>query len=176
MIRAVRPSYLTKKMDFLPKGLFYQKNSGHYTLADTHTGEFIGRMKANATTYDPNNLYKKRVNDLIFHIFSFEITPEKQGKYWGTYLMNFAKGECYRQNCDGRMSLVAYNRDASPHLFYWKQGFKSKNKKTNEILKRLTEGDKTPYFLDATAMYLPKKQNLCNQTWKQCRKTFGFNK
>ena len=183
MIRAVQPSYLTKKINFLPKGLFYQNNINYYTLADARTGEFIGRMKASATTYDPNNLYKKKNNDLIFHIFSFEITQEKQDKHWGTYLMNFAKGESYRQNCEGRISLVAYNKDSSPHPFYWKQGFKSKNEETNEFLKRLTEGEKTPYFLDATAMYLPEKskiksakQSFWFKTWKQFKKIFGFHK
>lgn len=159
MIKTIKPYYLTKNPSPLPRGVFYKRGKCDYALADTRTGKLVGTMNAAATTFDPNFLYKKKEHEKIFHIFSLNILPEEQNKYWGKYFMNFAKKESYKQNCDGRISLVAYHHDVSPHLFYWKQGLRSNDNNVNRVLKKCIKEKKSPYFLDATAMYLPIKKS-----------------
>lgn len=183
MIKAIKPSYLTKKPLPLPRGLFYKYGKCDYALADSYSGNLVGTMSADATSFDPNFLYKKKDEDKIFHIYTLNILPQEQNKHWGQYFMNFAKQESFKQNCDGRISLVAYNPDAPPHLFYWKQGLRSKNNRMNRLLKKTAEGNIAPYFSDATAMYLPIKTEFkpikkipLKKTLHKVKKLLKFNR
>ena len=179
MLEPIKPRLLTRKPYPLPKGLVYKYMRNDYSLAETATGKLIGTMNAGATTFDPNYLYKKKEpEDKIFHIYSIKIKKGEQYKGWGKYFMDFAKSECYKEGCEGRMSLVAYNRDCSPHIFYWKQGFRSNDNKTNHIIEHCLKKHQEPFFLEATAMYLPidesPKKTKISKMLNKFRVLFSF--
>ena len=183
MIKTIKPSYLTEKTLPLPKGLFYKHNNCDYTLINVSSGKLVGTMCAEAITFDPNSLYKKKENEKIFHIYTLNILPNEQNKHWGEYFMNFAKKESFKQKCDGRLSLIAYNEKTSPHVFYWKQGLKSKDNNINRILKKCAEENSIPFFFNATAMYLPiKKEKKSIKTFHlknilyNAKKLLNFNR
>lgn len=174
MPKAIKPIFLTRKPYPIPKGLIYRHLQNNYSLAETKTGDLIGTMHAGATKFDPNGLYKKGDEDKIFHIYSLNIKPEKQNQGWGKYFINFAKAEGLKEGCEGRMSLVAYNEYISPHLFYWKQGFRSLDEKINKLMEFYIRKNRSFYF-DALAMYMPvneatKQDSFKNKILKRMRK------
>lgn len=149
----------TKPLNKIPKGLIYKSpNSKVYYLTNTKTGECVGQMCAFAKDCTKSSFYDVEPNGTTFHIYSFEIYEEHKRKGWGTYFANFAKNESFNQGCKGRTSLVAFNPDKSPHVFWWKQGFITKEPETNRLLKHYNEKHISPSYMFAKDMFLPIPQ------------------
>lgn len=149
----------TTPLKNIPKGLIYKgpKNNA-YHLVNTETGEYVGKMYAYTRDCTNSAYYSVEPNGKTFHIYSFEIYDQLKG--WGKYLADFAKKESYKQGCKGRTSLVAFNSEKSPHVFWKKQGFVTKNKKTNELLDHYIKTGVSPCYMPAEDMFLPIEKYL----------------
>ena len=165
MINPTRISILlTKPVKKMPKGLIYNpKGTDYYYLFASKTGKHVGTMRAYPIFNDKSYYADKGVNDSIFYISSLEIEPRHQKKGWGEYFIDFAKKESVKQNCDNRISLVAYNFEESPHAFYFKQGFVTLDESTNKILNEYVKNHWRPYHWVAMEMYLP--ENATKRTY-----------
>ena len=145
----------TKPLKNIPKGLIYRiPKTNVYKLADVRNCRYVGKMiagkKAANEFYDINPL----TNNTL-HIYSLEIRDKFQG--WGSCMINFAKQESYNRKCGGRISLVAYNTELSPHVFYKKLGFVSKDNDMNKYLDKCISKGYNPTYLPAEKMFLPVK-------------------
>jgi hypothetical protein len=149
-----------KKPTPLPKGvIFSQPYSGLYNLISLKDKRLVGTMSAISIINDGSYYPRKTKNDKIFHIFSLNIKPQNRKKGWGEYFIKFAKNESFKCNCHGRISLVAYNYDVSPHAFYYKQGFVTLDEDTNKTLAEHVKNHWIPFHWDAMEMYLPENYN-----------------
>ena len=151
-------SILTTKPIKMPKGLIYKHpNKDVYRLIETKTGKVIGKMSAFITKSDALEMdfYKIGPDKDIFYINSLEVSPWKRNQGWGEYFMDFAKRESFRQGCEGRTFLVAYNYERPPQVFYKKQGFVAVDERIDKELDRCVEMGSCPYRCETTDMYLP---------------------
>lgn len=68
--------------------------------------------------------------------------PENKELRVGTSLINFAKNISRKLNLGGKLEVIAYNTEyggKDPHKFYWKQGFRTNNPKTDDLLEFVTD-------------------------------------
>jgi len=164
-----------KPLKNIPKGLIYQSpKSETYYLASTETGKCVGRMYAYAKDCTNSAFYEVEPNGKTFHIYSFEIYDQRKG--WGTYFANFAKKESFKQGCKGRTSLVAFNSDKSPHVFWKKQGFRAKNKGTDKLLEHYVKTGVSPWYMPAEDMYLPIEEFMKKPKPKSVQATTFWGK
>ena len=156
MLKIPNSILYTKPLKQIPKGLIYKvPTNSSYRLFSTNDGSFVGKMYAYAKDCTNSSFYDVEPNGETFHIYSFEIFDEYKRKGWGEYFAQFAKNESYKQGCKGRTSLVAYNSDKSPHVFWWKQGFVTKDKDTNRLLDSYVQNNVSPWYMPAKDMFLP---------------------
>ena len=158
MIKPINKSIFVKTPRTMPKGLIYNHpKSDKYILIETKTRQIIGDMVALNVKSDEfeTNFYKIGSDKNIFYINSLDIVYWKRNQGWGKYLIDFAKHESYRQGCEGRTFLVAYNYDRPPHLFYKKQGFNAVDKEVDATLDECLEQGISPHRCGAVEMYLP---------------------
>ncbi len=157
MIKTLSPLLISKPKP-LPKGLIYNPpHTDFYHLISLKSKKIVGEMLAFPKENDRFLYTDKKPDDLVFQIQSLKIIPEEQHNGWGKFLMDFAKRESFKQNCEGRLALVAYNYERSPHAFYKKQGLVTKDSKTNHILDEYVENHWIPFHWDAMPMFLPEE-------------------
>ena len=138
----------------LPKGIIYQfKADNHYTLADLKTGNFVGEMSLMKRPCDNLPFYNAPAGAPTLHVYS--LRTYEQGKGWGDYLIDFAKGESYRQNCEGRCSLVAHHSGIAPHTFYKKKGFITLDESYNNYLDKCNKQGRRLFYEPAKDMFIP---------------------
>ena len=138
-------SSLTPRLKQFPKGLIYKvPNRSSYRLVDSKTGNLVGKMQAFPVDGYIYSYYNLNRDEKIFRIYSLDIEENEQNKGWGKYFIDFAKKESYRQGCEGRCNLVAYNPWKSPHIFYKKQGFITPEKGFNKTLDEYIEKKESP--------------------------------
>lgn len=187
MVLKINSSMLTPRVRQLPRGLIYNFDNEKktlYRLFDTKSGDLVGRMLAIPETRRRENFYNlDNDEDLIFRIHSLEIEESQRNKGWGTYFMNYAKKESYRQNCKGRLSLIAYNPYKSPHIFYKKQGLVTADENLNKKLDRCIEDKDYTNFFRYSEMYLPivekeekQKDFAKKKFWDIIKSIFDFKK
>ena len=156
MIQTITKTNLTPKIKSFPKGLIYRvPRTDFYKLIETKSGAIVGDMLAYPELNSVRNIYNVSAEKKVFKIYSLDINFFQQRKGWGEYFMNFAKQESYKQGCEGRLYLVAYNPFTSPHVFYKKQGLVARDKRINERLNSCIK--KRDFFsgYPACEMYLP---------------------
>lgn len=159
MINPINKVPLAYKPKPLPKGLIYHSPEENiYNLIETKTGNLVGKMRAFSIKNDKNLYSNCKANDNIFHIQTITIKNKYRYMGWGKYFIKFARNESFSQNCGGRISLVAYNYETSPHAFYKKLGFITRDEKTNQILDEYVKRDWIPFHWDAMEMYLPTER------------------
>lgn len=147
---------LTKPIKEMPKGLIYNhKNKDIYKLISLKDKKVVGEMRAYPIKNDKLYYKSEQENDTIFHISSLEIFEKMRNQGWGGLFIDFAKKESFNKNCKGKISLVAYNYEKSPHAFYKKQNFVTLDDETNRILDVYVENHWIPFHWDAMEMYLP---------------------
>lgn len=113
-----------------PNRLLY-KCGDTYKMFSTNSvgckkGAFLGDIKLSP---EKNDVY-------ISHIRSFY--PQNKELKVGTSLINFAKNMSRKLNLGGRLRVIAMKTkydDKDPHKFYFKQGFRAKDNRQNEMLK-----------------------------------------
>lgn len=142
----------------LPKGLIYNMpNTRSYNLIKTENGEKIGKMYAFVQD-DHHYFYEKFPYLSVLYIENLFVEESERGKGWGKYLMDFVKKLSFAKNCEGRTTLVAFDPDRSPHLFYRKQGFETLYDDFNEEMDEYIKNNKEfEVCIDAIPMYLPVK-------------------
>ena len=115
---------LSKSIRTFPQNLIYvsPKVPDCYKMVNA-AGEFVGTMHARVKFREDSACYKEFLPCNVFHINSLEIEKKRQG--YGSDFVKFAKQESFKKECGGRVSLVAFNSTKSPHIFWWKQGFRS---------------------------------------------------
>lgn len=167
--------FAASRLKKLPEYLIYNDTKKDtYTLFSTKTKKVLGSMQAypefifDRRTYYPNEI---GYNSLyIASIISFI-----KGCGVGTALINLAKKESIRRNCEGKIHLVARNitgePDNIPIIFYRKLHFNSQYiylmKNIDTFLKR--EKELSTQAMKSTPMYMPvdyycKKFNcFCNK-------------
>lgn len=157
MIKLAKPFLPTKPASTLPRGLIYHSpNSRFYNLLDVKNNNFVGYMIAFPQNCTKSSLYfNVEPNAEAFRVYKLKIFEKRKG--WGTYLMDFAKRESYKQGCKGRLSLVAYNSQKPPHVFYKKIGLVTKSARQNQILDEYIANGIEPRYLDAMDMFVPIK-------------------
>ena len=156
MIKPIQKSILMSKPHPLPKGLiYYSKENGEYRLIDMTAKKFVGKMFAADIDTEYDDFYKLNPGQKIFHIFTLEIDELHKNKGWGSYLVDFAKKESYKRNCEGRLSLISYNYDNPPHAFYKKQGLVTTDEKVNKELDDCIKYGVRSCTREALSMYLP---------------------
>jgi len=141
----------------LPKGLIFNVPNTHlYNLVDTKSGNKIGKM--HTFVQKDHHLFYKKVPYLdVLYIEDFEIEKSQRGKGWGKYFIDFVKNLSFVKKCEGRTTLVAYDPDNSPHLFYRKLDFASNYENFNdEMDKYIKENRRIENCWDAVPMYLPE--------------------
>ena len=151
---------LTPRIKALPKGLIYNApKSDSYKLIDLKKKKVVGEMIAFPEKNSIRRIYDIPEEKNVFRIYSLEINYSAQRKGWGKFFINFAKKESYKTNCEGRLSLVAYNPFASPHLFYKKQGLKAKDKRIDDRLNSSLKKNQLWNGYPPCEMYLPVENN-----------------
>lgn len=147
---------LTKPIKEMPKGLIYNhKNKDIYKLISLKDKKVVGEMRAYPIKNDKPYYKNEEKKDYIFHISSLDIFEKMRNQGWGEIFINFAKKESFNKNCKGKISLVAYNYEKSPHAFYKKHDFVTLDDKTNKILDEYVKNHWIPFHWDAMEMYLP---------------------
>lgn len=140
----------------MPKRLIYNPgNSYYYNLFDCTSKKHVGEMVAYPKDCFETECYKDIKNGKTYHIATLRAFEEHKG--YGSDLINFAKHKSYDNDCEGRVSLIAYNFGVSPHTFYKKMGFVSNIPILNKFLDKCIRRNITHEFLDAVEMYLPNK-------------------
>ena len=172
MISALNSALIAPRIKPLPKGLIYRvPKSDIYHLIETRTGELVGKMVAFPITNGLKQIYDVPQESKVFRVYSLKIDPLRRNEKWGSYFMQFAKNESNRQECDGRLYLVAYNSEYAPHVFYKKQGLKAVDKRMDQKLNEFIKKNENPIWLPSSEMYLPieekEKEIKCISSLKQ---------
>lgn len=136
----------------------YQHNGFlNYKMFDKK-GILIGTMQALPMRVDYSGFYP----DMYTSYYSFYIRSLKAIKRYigvGKSFIKIAKKESYRNNCDGKVHLVAANINDikdKPDIFYRKCGFDSSDKyHIEEIDKCIKENKPLKNLWRHTLMYLP---------------------
>ena len=105
-----------------------------------------------------SSFYKCDLPYKALHIGAINIFPKYRGKGYGSDFIKFAKRESYKQGCDGKVSLVAYFPGRAPHLFYYKKGFITPDKKLNDYFDNCIKTGQTFSDFSAQDMFLPLKK------------------
>lgn len=157
MIKVAEPFFSTKPARKLPRGLIYHApNSNSYKLFDVKNASYVGKMIAYPKDCTKSSLYHNvEPNAKLLRVYKLEIFEKRKG--WGTYLMNFAMKESYKQGHKGRLALVAHNLQKPPHVFYKKIGLVTKSERQNKILDEYIEKGIEPRYFDAMDMFVPIK-------------------
>ena len=121
------------------------------------SGDYVGYLCAFAKKRNESSFYKTELPFTTLHISSLEIFPKYWGKGYGSDFIDFAKKESYKQGCAGKVSLVAFYPGRPPHLFYFKKGFITPNKKVNEAYEKHAKNGGPFYYCNAIDMFLPLK-------------------
>lgn len=137
-----------------PKGIIYHfKERNHYLLADSKSGNLVGEISLMKRPCDNLSFYNTEPGAPTLHIYSLYV--HARGKGWGDYLIDFAKGESYRQGCEGRCSLVAHHSGRAPHTFYKKKGFITTDEAYNNFLDDCNAQGRILYYAPAKSMFIP---------------------
>ncbi len=121
----------------IPDHLIYKAGKDTYRMFSVQSGKMLGIMKASAFDFygagSGNNslLYKS------LYIRLLEVAPFARCKGIGTELIKFAQKLSFRNECNGRIHLVAYNAEnpgKAPHKFYRKLGFSTTSKEENRLI------------------------------------------
>ena len=164
MIQSISKSILIPKPKSFPRGLIYNvPKSNFYRLIDSKKGIIVGEMLAYPESNSVKNIYDAAPEKNVFRIYSLEINFSQQRMGWGKYFIDFAKKESYKQGCEGRLYLVAYNPYASPHVFYKKQGLVARDKRIDHSLNACIKGKEYCSGYPACEMYLPLDKVSKNQ-------------
>ena len=140
----------------MPKRLIYNPGKSFcYNLFDCTNRKLVGEMIAYPIDCYETEGYKNIINGKSYHIASLCAYEKNRG--YGSDLINFAKQQSYKNGCEGRVSLLAYNFGVSPHTFYKKMGFVSNIPMLNKFLDKCVRRNITQEFLDEVEMYLPNK-------------------
>ena len=111
------------------KTLIYN-NKWRYNIAKD--GKYAGYMRAHPDFIEDNNIYYPRIkNYFSFYIKHLFIENEFRNQGLGRILLNIAKKESFRYDCDGKVHVVAgrlCGEEKLPHKFYRKNGFDSQYK------------------------------------------------
>ena len=176
MIKPVCQTLLTPKVNRIPRGLIYRvPTEDIYNLVETKTGRFIGKMCAFVVD-NKNNIYDVSVDAKTYRVYSLEIEESEQNKGWGTYFMDFAKRQSYREGCEGRLYLVAYNSISVPQIFYKKQGLLAVDKSVDKKLDNCIKNHICPMWHAACEMYLPLNKPVEKQKVVEKQSFWGFIK
>ncbi len=167
--------YTSYRLKSLPEYLIYNDaKKDTYNLFSTKTKKIMGSMQAypefilDRRTYYPNEI---GYNSL----YIANITSFVKGCGVGTALINLAKKESIRRNCEGRIHLVARNitgePDNIPIIFYRKLHFNSQYSCLMKNIDAFLKGEKalSTQSTKSIPMYMPvdyycKKFNyFCNK-------------
>ena len=165
-INAMNNTFLAPRIKSLPKGLIYKvPKNDIYHLIETKTGNLVGKMYAFPVKNGIKGVYDLSQDSNVFRVYSLKVPYEHCRQGWGSYFMQFAKTESYRRNCEGRLYLVSYNSECSPHIFYKKLGLKAVKKSMDVRLDEYIKKGYSPAWLPAEEMYLPleDKKSLKNE-------------
>ena len=116
-------------------------------------GAFLGDIK----------LASEQDDVYISHIRS--CYPQNKELKVGTSLINFAKNMSKKLNLGGRLRVIAMKThygDKDPHKFYFKQGFRTKDNRQDELLKFTMDYDiDIPYQMNQglEMFFDPKRGN-----------------
>ena len=162
MIKPINRFVLAHRPRPVPKGLIYEDAINTcFKLIETKTGNMVGVMTAFPIKSPAFTCYNLNPEEEELHISSLNIYPEHRNMGWGKYLIDFAKNIC-KKNYHGRLSLMAYNSEKPPHLFYKKQGLVALEDANEAILNDYIRQGITPGYLKAMDMYLPiNKREKC---------------
>lgn len=146
---------LTKPIKSFPQNLIYnsQKSPDFYTMAN-EKGELVATMLASVKHKETSSVYKEFLPYKTLFIRSLNVRQPNKG--YGKAFVEFAKQESYKKGCEGKVSLVAYNPSKSPHLFWYKQGFRSTKDFENDFFERSLALNLSLSYYDAIDMFLPR--------------------
>ncbi len=124
-------------------------------------------MTAQVRLLPPNNKYNPTSKNIKSLYISF-IRSFDEGKYFGLKMLNLARIESKKLDCNGNMhleatSLLSKTRH-SPHRMYRKFGFSSTDKDKLKIIDKWVKTNKTPNWitLESTPMYYHSKEKQPN--------------
>uniref|UniRef100_UPI0040269BC1 hypothetical protein n=1 Tax=Candidatus Scatousia sp. TaxID=3085663 RepID=UPI0040269BC1 len=145
----------------IPDRLIYGNGSA-YRLADVTTGTYLGKMNVATMTLTNNPYYKNDKPVKSLYISNLWIKPFARLKNAGSDFVKFAKHLSYKNDCNGRIHLVAYNYEhpgVAPHKFWRKMGFETSKPDENKILDFVIENDLPvpPYMTQGTTMFFNNK-------------------
>lgn len=148
-------SIVTQPLKKVPNELIYNyKNKNIYTMYDLKTQKVVGTMFSKPLELNTSNFYQDtKIPYNSYHICELEIFEKLKG--FGKKFINFAKRQSFRENCEGRVTLVAYNENKAPHIFYRKQGFTTNDEKVNSTLDEAIKNYESIKYLNSVEMYLP---------------------
>lgn len=122
--------YIETKRPAPLSNYYAYENDGTYKICDralNRVGDMVAfpeRIKEHATYYPDSKNYAS------LYVANLFVAKEHRGKGVGKALMNIAKSESQRRNCNGRVHLIAEHTDLSqppPHIFYRKNGLASQD-------------------------------------------------
>lgn len=167
--------FITRKVKTLPEYLIYHnRKKDSYTLFSTKTGDILGKMQAYPDfIFDDRTYYPKERGYTSFFISNITAYTKRKGV--GTALINLAKRESIRRNCEGKIHLIAKNitKDADnlPILFYRKLNFSSQYRGLMENIDAFLKGEKelSPIANKSIPMFM-QVDYYCNKFNRFCRK------
>ncbi len=144
----------------IPERIIYG-NGSNFKMADTRTGDYLGRMKAVPMLLKTSPFYKNKKPIMSLYINDLWIMPFARRKKAGSDFVKFAKYLSRKNNCEGRVYTLAYNYDnpgKAPHKFWRKMGFATSSPEENKILDFVIENniEVPPDMCQGTVMFLEK--------------------
>jgi len=144
----------------IPERLIYG-NGTKFNIADTITGNNLGRMKVTAMLLKENPFYKNKTPILSLYINDLHIEPFARKNKAGTDFVKFAKHLSREKSCEGRVYTLAYNYDnpgKAPHKFWRKMGFATTSPEENKTLDFIIDNNipVPPDMCQGTTMFLEK--------------------
>lgn len=151
-----------------------------YNMFDTQTKEIVGSMTAAPVVYrNPDvELYPIPIPYRSFYISKINIDEKRRGH--GSAFIKIARAESKRENCQGRVHLLAsriFSPNNPPHLFYRKKKFVSESPYLNSVMDfYISIKEPLPIeYADNIAMYLPLEVSKNRLNFK-ISKIFNFIK
>lgn len=133
-------------------------NGTKFKMAETQTGQYLGKMKVTPMVMRNNAFYKNKEPIRALCINDLQIQPFARRKNAGSDFVKFAKYLSREKNCGGRVYTVAYNPEIPPHKFWRKMGFATTSQDENKTLDFIIEYNLPvpPDMSQGSVMFLEK--------------------
>lgn len=157
------PQYLIYKKENVPLQYPYSEQSRFitaYTLIDLKNKQEVGYMYTQTKYgYENDEIYPelRKCNSLYIDMLQINENYKRQGH--GSRFINLARMESKKQNCNGRVHLIAIssiNPSSPSHIFYRKNGFTTVYSEFNNLIDEFAKiKNRNGLFLESKLMYLP---------------------